>query len=1105
MADHRKGTRPDIERVLSGLKPFQRRSVDYVFNRLYGADATPRFLLADEVGLGKTLVAKGVVACTIDRLWDKTDRIDIVYICSNQDIARQNINRLNLTGKKDFALASRITLLPISRESGQLREQKLNFVSFTPGTSFDLKSSMGVSTERALLYHLLAEPWNLSGAGPRNVLQGGCGVDNFRYQLDRFSYDYTIDPGMAELFLAHLKKDRKLKNQFFSLCEHYHRADAQISPEISQQRSELVGDLRATLARACLHALKPDLIILDEFQRFKHLLVENPDSEASQLAHDLFRYSDQHSATRVLMLSATPYKMYTMGHELADDDHYADFLDTVRFLFGDPAKTKELENLLKEYRRLLYRLSEDDMQPIIAVRQKLEQCLRSVMCRTERLAVTADRSGMVKEIQSTATLEPADALSYVALQGVARALDHHDTMEYWKSSSYLLSFMEHYALKQNLKDRAHEPEVIAAFKSAVDCPGVLLPWASVQSFKPIDARNPRLRELVHDMVDCGAWKALWMPPSLPYYNLTGVFADPAMTGFTKRLVFSSWQVVPKAIATLVSYEVERRMILSHDPQAQNTLEARKARRALLNFASSKGRLTGMPVLGLLYPCFFLAQQFDPLRYMCENSSFRLEADETLGLIEMGVSDALQSLVQHAPDVGPEDEAWYWAAPILLDEKADPGASQRWWADESLATKWLGAEEAEDTADHDGDEDTHDGSAGWRRHVAEVRDMLADPHKKLGRPPKDLAEVVAQLAVAGPAVTALRAIARISGGLDMATDPLRRHMAGKVAFGFRALFNSPDAIALIRGKNGAEPYWRRALEYCVAGCLQAVLDEYVHVLRESLGDAEAEAVQLATDLADEVAAALNLRIANPGADRISVEPGSDRLTFENQGLRAWFAMRFGDEKDTDGRVSRADNVRKAFNSPFWPFVLATTSVGQEGLDFHTYCHAVMHWNLPANPVDMEQREGRVHRYKGHAVRRNVARRHAAALVNDSHGDPWSQLFEIARKESADASGLTPYWVYTAEGGASIERHVPALPLSREANQLPALRNSLAVYRMVFGQPRQDDLIEFLLRQLSREMLESRLDQLRIDLAPRELESDVKSSETSTPVLYKAITG
>jgi hypothetical protein len=309
------------------------------------------------------------------------------------------------------------------------------------------------------------------------------------------------------------------------------------------------------------------------------------------------------------------------------------------------------------------------------------------------------------------------------------------------------------------------------------------------------------------------------------------------------------------------------------------------------------------------------------------------------------------------------------------------------------------------------------------------------------------------------------------------------MAGKIAFGFRTLFNAPDVIALVRGRQGAEPYWRRVLEYCTAGCLQAVLDEYVHVLRESLGDADAEPALLTADVGDAVASALELRIASPGVDRIALDEPSGRLEFESQRMRARFAMRFGDEKNEAGKtVSRADQVRTAFNSPFWPFVLATTSVGQEGLDFHTYCHAVMHWNLPANPVDMEQREGRVHRYKGHAVRRNVARRHAAALAHDGCVDPWARLFAMAEEGSADASGMMPFWVYTAEGGAVIERHVPALPMSREADQLPALRNSLAVYRMVFGQPRQDDLVEFLTRQIPRDTLTVWLERLRINLAP-----------------------
>ncbi len=249
MSEQAKLVRPDVERVLSGLKPFQRRSVDYVFDRLYGTDATPRFLLADEVGLGKTWVAKGVIAKAIEKLWDERERIDVVYICSNHDIARQNIDRLNITGNKDFQLASRITLLPLrdhemEADGRQLRTQKLNFVSFTPGTSFDLKSNLGVSTERVLLFHMLAKPWGLSGVAPQNVLQGGCTAENFRNQIARFDDDWAVDPEMERLFLAEVAKDRQLQSQFTSLCDAYRRADANVSNDITAKRNDLIGTLR---------------------------------------------------------------------------------------------------------------------------------------------------------------------------------------------------------------------------------------------------------------------------------------------------------------------------------------------------------------------------------------------------------------------------------------------------------------------------------------------------------------------------------------------------------------------------------------------------------------------------------------------------------------------------------------------------------------------------------------------------------------------------------------------------------------------------------------------------------------------------------------------
>lgn len=86
--------------TLARLKDFQRRSVDYVFGRMYLDDPpAPRFLVADEVGLGKTLVARGVIARALEHLQNKVERVDFVYVCSNAAIAHQNVARLNVLGR----------------------------------------------------------------------------------------------------------------------------------------------------------------------------------------------------------------------------------------------------------------------------------------------------------------------------------------------------------------------------------------------------------------------------------------------------------------------------------------------------------------------------------------------------------------------------------------------------------------------------------------------------------------------------------------------------------------------------------------------------------------------------------------------------------------------------------------------------------------------------------------------------------------------------------------------------------------------------------------------------------------------------------------------
>ena len=427
------------------------------------------------------------------------------------------------------------------------------------------------------------------------------------------------------------------------------------------------------------------------------------------------------------------------------------------------------------------------------------------------------------------------------------------------------------------------------------------------------------------------------------------------------------------------------------------------------------------------------------------------------------------------DAAREDESWYWAAPILLDLQRHGKSTDEWFSRVDLSNRWTGKGEDED-----------EGSA-WVDHVREAQrlaETAVSGSLSIGRPPTDLAEVLTIQAIAGPATSALRALTRASRS-ETREHCDARDAAARIAWNFRILFNLPEATALIRGERPGDettPYWRQVVDYCAAGNLQAVMDEYVHTLRDFEGLFTADDEEAWGKLADAVTAALSLRTGAPSVDEIRSKDGIAQ--FKLHRLRNHFAMRFGAQERDDGKAgAREGQVRQAFNSPFWPFVLASTSVGQEGLDFHAYCHSVMHWNLPSNPVDLEQREGRVHRYKGHAVRKNIATQYAVSVLGGDSTDVWHALFAAAQVQSSNGGGLVPYWLFPLEDGAHIERHVPALPLSRDADQLQALKRSLAVYRMVFGQPRQDDLMTFLLDRCSPETLHEIEPLLRINLSPK----------------------
>ena len=368
----------------------------------------------------------------------------------------------------------------------------------------------------------------------------------------------------------------------------------------------------------------------------------------------------------------------------------------------------------------------------------------------------------------------------------------------------------------------------------------------------------------------------------------------------------------------------------------------------------------------------------------------------------------------------------------------------------------------------------------------VDDLLAIDPRALGRRPPDLVDLLTDLALGSPAILAARSL---RGGASVGDDT-RRRLAALIADAFWRLFNRPAVIALLRqlapatAARDESAYWRLVLRYCQQGNLQAVLDEQWHMLwdQESWSE-DAGADETAGKCARKLVQVVHPTRARVHGQFFRAERGAPGGSVEREELRVRtvFALRFGQSRTDDGDYISQDAVRAAFNSPFRPFVLASTSIGQEGLDFHPWCHRLIHWNLPGNPVDLEQREGRIHRYKGHAVRRNVAASHVLdAFASWSSGDDiWRLMFELAdtAARAAGASDLVPHWI--APGEHRVQRHVPQLPYTTEIEAFERLKRQLAAYRVVFGQPRQEELVT-LLHQSGLDV--TRLRDWAVDLSP-----------------------
>ena len=148
------------ERIMSGLKDFQQATVnriDYLYRH-----GQRRVLVSDEVGLGKTLIARGTVAkLAILRQEEGDNLVKVVYICSNAAIADQNLWKLRITRelRTESTSSSRLSMQHLNifkqENDADLLDRYIQLIPLTPDTSFRMTAGSGTVSERALMFAIL--------------------------------------------------------------------------------------------------------------------------------------------------------------------------------------------------------------------------------------------------------------------------------------------------------------------------------------------------------------------------------------------------------------------------------------------------------------------------------------------------------------------------------------------------------------------------------------------------------------------------------------------------------------------------------------------------------------------------------------------------------------------------------------------------------------------------------------------------------------------------------------------------------------------------------------------------------------------------------------
>lgn len=264
------------------------------------------------------------------------------------------------------------------------------------------------------------------------------------------------------------------------------------------------------------------------------------------------------------------------------------------------------------------------------------------------------------------------------------------------------------------------------------------------------------------------------------------------------------------------------------------------------------------------------------------------------------------------------------------------------------------------------------------------------------------------------------------------------VAERIAKSFNKYFKKEGIKQAIAHNGITTP--EELLEYCIDGGLGSVMKEYLFC------GGSVEELQKALIYGEDKPTYVHVYSSDCYAESLD-QP------FQ---VKCHYAERFNSDYTDNGKSqTSADGethfytCHNAFNSPFWPMILCTTSANQEGYDLDRYCSRIMHYSLPPNTMSFEQRDGRIDRRLSYLARRRMVQLFGYKKC-------WTDLFE----EMRDESGMSPYW--TQKDYFSIcktrnltplkfERIIPYFPMTAEYILYTNLRDVKNLYRSHFGLP------------------------------------------------------